>query len=172
MTGHFAIICLIPLVLAGTAVAQLVPEADESDKTKQVVGCGYPARQNVLVKIVDHKTSKPVEDDTVGEIWVQSASKAAGYYRKAEETKVDFEAAMDGDEGGGFLRTGDLGFVHNDELFICGRLKDLIIVGGRNYYPQDLEGTAEASTSLVRLGCSAAFTIDPTGHTDHRSVLI
>lgn len=140
-----------------------VVEGDESDKTKQIVGCGYPARQKVLVKIVDHEKSEPVADDAVGEIWVRSDSKAAGYYGKMKETKSDFEAVLDGDEGGGFLRTGDLGFLHNSELFICGRLKDLIIIGGRNYYPQDLEGTAEASTDLARLGCSAAFTIDPTG---------
>jgi acyl carrier protein len=73
---------------------------------------------------------------------------------------------------GGYLRTGDLGFMHNNELFICGRLKDLIIIGGRNYYPQDIESTAESASDLLRLGCSAAFTVDPTKEGDEEVALV
>lgn len=129
----------------------------------RLVGCGYPGRQGVDVKIVNTDTHEALGDDMVGEIWIQSPSKAAGYFGKPEQTKEDFHAQLsEGETKDGYLRSGDLGFLHNEELFICGRLKDLIIVGGRNYYPQDIEATAEASSDLLRPGCSAAFTIDPT----------
>jgi acyl-CoA synthetase (AMP-forming)/AMP-acid ligase II len=136
----------------------------EEATVSRLVGCGYPARQGVDVKIVNQETFRAVTEDVVGEIWIQSPSKAAGYYGKPEETKDDFHGKLadSSSNGDGWLRSGDLGFLHQQELFICGRLKDLIIVGGRNYYPQDIEATAEASSDLVRPGCSAAFTIDPT----------
>jgi acyl-CoA synthetase (AMP-forming)/AMP-acid ligase II len=155
----------------------LVREVDAATKANykndtngvvSIVGCGYPARQGVDVRIVDTTDDKnrPVDDDIVGEIWIHSPSKAAGYYGKPEESRHDFCAELNGSSAAGtttlYLRTGDLGFMHQSELFICGRLKDLIIVGGRNYYPQDIEATAEAcAADLVRPGCSAAFTIDP-----------
>ena len=136
------------------------------ESSSRLVGCGYPARQEVDLQIVDTTSFQALPEDKVGEIWIRSASKAAGYYQMPEETKVDFHGqladATTASLSDGYLRTGDLGFLHRDELFICGRLKDLIIVGGRNYYPQDLEATAEAASDLVRPGCSAAFTIDPT----------
>lgn len=130
------------------------------------VGCGYPARQGITVKIVDAETCQELPNGQVGEVWVTSESKAAGYYHKPEETKRDFNAVLSGNQNGKgtleFLRTGDLGFLNERELFICGRLKDLIIVGGRNYYPQDLEATAEVSISdSCRPGCTAAFTVNP-----------
>ena len=114
------------------------------------------------VKIVHTETHEVLSEDLVGEIWIRSPSKAAGYFGRPQQTKEDFDAHLKDGGDVGYLRSGDLGFLHNEELFICGRLKDLIIVGGRNYYPQDIEATAEASTDLLRPGCSAAFTIDPT----------
>jgi acyl-CoA synthetase (AMP-forming)/AMP-acid ligase II len=153
------------------SVVQICNDDSTKEMTK-CVGCGYPKRQGVDVKIVNTTTFQALPEDNVGEIWIQSPSKAAGYFGKPELTKHDFHAQLRSgstsnandvlDDINGYLRTGDLGFMHNDELFICGRLKDLIIVGGRNYYPQDLEATAEASSELLRPGCSAAFTIDPT----------
>lgn len=136
----------------------------DDDTVSRMIGCGYPERQGVDVRIVETEHRKQVGDDVVGEIWVHSESKAAGYFGKEKESKEDFHATLAADGSGSeYLRTGDLGFLHKGELFICGRLKDLIIVGGRNYYPQDIEATAEAAgNDLVRLGCSAAFTIDPT----------
>jgi acyl-CoA synthetase (AMP-forming)/AMP-acid ligase II len=139
-----------------------VVEIESSENVSRLIGCGFPANQNVDIRIVDRETSTELAEDTVGEIWIQSDSKAAGYFEKPQETKEDFHATLEGAVDGGYLRTGDLGFLHNQELFICGRLKDLIIVGGRNYYPQDMEATAEASNNSLRPGCSAAFTIDPT----------
>lgn len=148
----------------------VVKIVDKSDNgVTRLVGCGYPGRQHVDVKIVNTETCEALSEDLVGEIWIQSPSKAAGYFGKPELTKEDFHAQLKstGESNGNsndsdYLRTGDLGFMHGGELFICGRLKDLIIVGGRNYYPQDIEATAEASSDLLRPGCSAAFTIDPT----------
>lgn len=145
----------------------------------RLVGCGFPARQGVDVRIVDSESRQEVGPGRVGEIWVDSPSKARGYYGKEDESAEDFHATILEDGGGssggsnpavsvnGYLRTGDLGFLHNDELFICGRLKDLIIVAGRNYYPQDIEATAESvSANLLRPGCSAAFSVDPNTGVD------
>jgi len=149
-------------------VFKIVDGSRDSTAFTRLVGCGYPGRQNVDVKIVNTETLEALPEDQVGEIWIKSPSKAAGYFGKPELTMEDFHAQLkistesNGDENDGYLRTGDLGFMHKEELFICGRLKDLIIIGGRNYYPQDLEATAEASSDLLRPGCSAAFTIDPT----------
>jgi acyl carrier protein len=143
--------------------------SDESTTAKAVtrlVGCGKPP-PSVTVKIVDAETRMVCDDGAVGEIWIDSPSKAAGYYLKPTDTQEDFHASIVSDKSalarpGGYLRTGDLGFFHEGELFICGRLKDLIIVGGRNYYPQDIEATAEAVSEAIRPGCSAAFSIDST----------
>jgi hypothetical protein len=134
---------------------------DATEGVSRMIGCGFPESQGVNVQIVDPESFERLDEGIVGEIWVNSPSNALGYYGLEKETRRDFHATMKGSSTE-FLRTGDLGFLFNAELFICGRLKDLIIVGGRNYYPQDLEATAEASSDLVRLGCSAAFTIEPT----------
>jgi len=152
----------------------------------KIVGCGYPKKQKVDLRIVDHETCVELGEDLVGEIWVRSNSKADGYYANEEATKESFRAVIvkSGDDHNqdvckgdakdteeddtedisssayGYLRTGDLGFIHNDEVFICGRLKDLIIVRGRNFYPQDLESTAESLSDDFRPGCVAAFTLN------------
>ncbi len=133
-------------------------ELAAGDHATTLVGCGYPP-DSVDLRVVDPQTSHEQPEKVVGEIWLYSPSKAAGYYNMPEESARDFEAKMEGSDRG-YLRTGDLGFVYENELFICGRLKDLIIVGGRNYYPQDIEATAEAVSDMFRLGCTAAFTID------------
>jgi acyl carrier protein len=84
----------------------------------------------------------------------------AGYWNKKELTVEVFKASVQGDHSGPFLRTGDLGFFHEGELYISGRLKDLIIIHGRNYYPQDIEFIAEHSHAALRPNASAAFPID------------
>ena len=105
-----------------------------------VVGCGDPGRARppgvaaVRVEIVADGAA--VGEDRVGEVWVSSPSKAAGYWANPLKSAEDFAATLPGDETAAFLRTGDLGFLHDRELFICGRLKDLIIVRGRNHFPQ------------------------------------
>ena len=162
-SGGRQIISVRKATLEVDGTVQIV-DGDQDDSVSRLVGCGFPKRQGVDVRIVDHDTCKELPEDRVGEIWVTSKSKAAGYFGKRAESKGDFHARLkDVQPGpGGYLKTGDLGFLHKEELFVCGRLKDLIIVGGRNYYPQDLEATAEATSEHLRPGCSAAFTIDPT----------
>jgi len=135
--------------------------------TINFLGCGFPLNQNVDVRIVEPVRRVALPDGTVGEIWVNSPSKAKGYYgMSAKETNADFHASLEdgmkasSEKFGGYLRSGDLGFLHKEQLYICGRIKDLIIVGGRNHYPQDIEATAEECASEhVRPGCSAAFSV-------------
>jgi len=155
-------IVLSKLELERDGIVILRDASDHSGGSSRLIGCGFPSHQGVDVRIVNLEKMIEVVEDTVGEIWIRSPSKAAGYYNMPEETRLDFHGQLKGVNTGddGYLRTGDLGFIHKQELFICGRLKDLIIVGGRNYYPQDIEGTAEASSESLRPGCSAAFTID------------
>ena len=133
-----------------------------------IVGCGYPTRgEGVDLVIANSDTGGLCADNEVGEIWVNSPSKAAGYFGLEELTGKDFHATLTGDVSSsqydrstGFLRTGDLGFMYKSEVFICGRQKDLIIVRGSNHYPQDIEKTAEkAIANIVRPGCSAAFSV-------------
>jgi acyl-CoA synthetase (AMP-forming)/AMP-acid ligase II len=86
-----------------------------------------------------------------------------GYWQRPEETEETFGARIQGDDGGPWLRTGDLGFMHGPELVLCGRAKDLIIIHGRNIHPQDLEFTAEHAHPAVRLGGCAAFPVQGDG---------
>jgi acyl-CoA synthetase (AMP-forming)/AMP-acid ligase II len=137
----------------------------ESSQTVVVVGCGYPSRgEGVTVIIVDPDTGDMLQEDDIGEIWVDSPSKALGYWEKPDVTATEFFAKPTNyPTSDTFLRTGDLGFMHNSELFICGRLKDLIIVRGSNHYPQDIERTVEAACPQLRAGCSAAFSMKSSG---------
>jgi acyl-CoA synthetase (AMP-forming)/AMP-acid ligase II len=100
--------------------------------------------------------------DEIGEIWVSSPSVAQGYWKRPDETAYTFNAFRSDTREGPFLRTGDLGFLKDGELFVTGRLKDLIIIGGRNLYPNDIELTVEQSHASVRSGGCAAFSVDVT----------
>ena len=139
-----------------------MPEEDLKNKDLDIttlVGSGIPNGVDII--IVDPKTLAVMDEDWVGEIFVDSPSKAIGYWNKEKETENFFvklpEENRSPDKS--YLRTGDLGFFHNGELFICGRQKDLIIVRGRNIWPQDLEETVETCHELIRRGCVAAFSI-------------
>ncbi|MFY9573514.1 MAG: condensation domain-containing protein, partial [Blastocatellia bacterium] len=99
----------------------------------------------------------------IGEIWVSGQNIARGYWNRPEETERTFRAFLAGPGEGPFLRTGDLGFIEDGELFITGRLKDLIIIRGLNHYPQDIELTVERSHPSLRPGCVAAFSVDVAG---------
>jgi acyl-CoA synthetase (AMP-forming)/AMP-acid ligase II len=138
-------------------------------QTVVVVGCGYPSRgEDVTVIIVDPETRNVLQEDDIGEIWVNSPSKAMGYWEKPDTTAEEFFASPSSYHNSDtFLRTGDLGFLHNTELFICGRLKDLIIVRGSNHYPQDIERTVEQACPQLRAGCSAAFSMKRSGGPKH-----
>jgi acyl-CoA synthetase (AMP-forming)/AMP-acid ligase II len=135
-----------------------VAPATSPQSARMLVGCGRTGLGQ-SVRIVDPATHEPLGDDRVGEIWVSGASVARGYFGREEDTRRIFEARLSTGEGS-FLRTGDLGFVSGGELFVTGRLKDLIIVDGRNHYPQDIELTVERCHPAVRPGCAAAFASD------------
>lgn len=115
------------------------------------------------VHIVDPDTHVACAEGEVGEIWVRGASVAQGYWNRAEESVANFGARLAIGGDGPFLRTGDLGFMRDGELYVTGRRKDLMIFRGRNYYPQDVEQVVEQSHPLVRAGCVAAFSADLGG---------
>ena len=140
--------------------------AEENVSTLVSIGKSHPD-QNVI--IVDSETLTECKEDRVGEIWVAGPSVAQGYWQRPEESDYTFHAHLQ-DGSGPFLRTGDMGFVQNGELFITGRLKDLIIIRGSNHYPQDIEKTVEASHPALRLNGSAAFSIEAEG--EERLVIV
>ncbi len=125
---------------------------------KILVGCGRALDAHELV-IVDPETRQPKGDDQIGEIWFRGPSVAVGYWGRDDETRETFEAHLAAGDGP-FLRTGDLGFLRGGELYVTGRRKDLVILRGKNHYPQDLELTAERAHVAVRPGCVVAFAVD------------
>ena len=112
------------------------------------------------IQIVDPETLMTCEENTIGEIWLHSPSVTKGYIHNEEATSKGFEARINGQPDKHYLRSGDLGFIHKGELFITGRLKDMIIIRGENYYPQDIEWTVEKSHSLLAKGGGAVFSIE------------
>lgn len=136
--------------------------APHDDGARTVVGCGSPTGSEV--RIVDPTTAIECPPDHIGEIWVRGPSVAGGYWNRPEESLATFGAVMGNSGEGPFLRTGDLGFVHDGEVVVTGRAKDLVIIDGRNHYPQDIEHTVSSSTSVLRPGGCAVFSVDgPTG---------
>lgn len=131
----------------------------ESGKNGQaLVSCGHPWLDS-RISIVDPDTRSPCENGRIGEIWVSGPSVALGYWGKEEDTTEVFRAQTGSGEGP-FLRTGDLGFLHDGRLFVTGRSKDLIIVRGRNHYPQDIEDTVSTSHPALEPQRCAAFSVD------------
>lgn len=139
------------------------PAKPKSEGARPLVGCGRVLPGERVV-IVDADTMREVASGKVGEIWVQSGSVGKGYWNKLEATRETFQARLANDPGAGdFLRTGDLGFISEGQLYVTGRLKDLIIVRGVNRYPQDIEVTVESSNDSLRNSCAGAFAIDHDG---------
>jgi acyl-CoA synthetase (AMP-forming)/AMP-acid ligase II len=130
--------------------------------SRTLVGCG-PWLLDTQVVIVHPDTATRCGPDEVGEIWVAGTSVAQGYWNRPEDTARTFQAYLAESGQGPFLRTGDLGFVYQGQIFITGRLKDLIIVEGRNHYPQDIEFTVEQCHPALRPGGCAAFVIAADG---------
>lgn len=129
------------------------------DNARKLVGSGQQLADEEIV-IADPETMTRCAPGQVGEIWVVNPSIAQGYWRRREETEHTFRARLRDTDEGSFLRTGDFGFFQDGELFVAGRLKDLIIIRGLNHYPHDIELTVEKSHSSLRPGCGAAFTVD------------
>src|SRR5262249_27544091 len=136
--------------------------SSESKDAISLVGCGLPM-PDTTIAIVDPESKTRCQPDQIGEVWVSSPSVGQGYWNRLEETDTVFKSFIRDTNEGPFLRTGDLGFLHDGEVFIRGRLKDLIIVRGNNHYPQDIEYTVEKSHPALRAGCSAAFSVEADG---------
>jgi len=135
----------------------------------RVISCGR-ARAEGRIRIVDPQTRVAMRDGLVGEVWIAGPSVAKGYWRQPQLSEQTFGAFLaDGSEGP-WLRSGDLGFLRDGELYVVGRLKDLIIIRGVNHYPTDLERTAGTCHAAVRPGCGAAFSVLEEG--EERLVVI
>jgi acyl-CoA synthetase (AMP-forming)/AMP-acid ligase II len=129
-----------------------------------IVGCGG-ALAGEAIAIVDPETRTRLSWDRVGEIWVRGGNVADGYWGNEEASRATFAAQIEGEPDADWLRTGDVGFIDAaGELFVTGRIKDVIIVRGANHYPQDIEHTAQATAACLRAGFGAAFSVlDPGG---------
>lgn len=136
----------------------LAAPADSAMKSKRLISSGRAPHGHEVV-IVDPAGNSPVSERHVGEVWVASASVAEGYWTGSAESASVFGATLPEYPGRLFLRTGDLGFIADGELFITGRIKELLIVRGRNVFPQDLETIAQTVDSRLRPGCGAAFNL-------------
>jgi amino acid adenylation domain-containing protein len=147
---------------AALAAHRAAPAGAGSPGGVDLAGSGVPG-SGVTLAVVDPETLVPCAGGEVGEIWVRGPSVAQGYWRRAEETERTFAARFAGTGEGPFLRTGDLGFLWKGEVYVTGRRKDLIILRGRNLYPQDIEETAGRSAPALRPGCCAAFAVDHGG---------
>lgn len=134
----------------------------EARQVRRVVGCGVPVGDTRVV-IADPDTRERCGPDRVGEIWLAGTSVAQGYWNDPVESERTFRAVLVGGQDGPYLRTGDLGFVKQGELFVTGRLKDLLIVRGRNHYPQDIERTVEQCHASFQRGGAAAFSVEQAG---------
>jgi thioester reductase-like protein len=141
--------------------ARMTKEVSEIGAATQIVSCGTPL-PGLTVKIVDPEKHVALEPDRIGEIWIAGGSKCLGCWNNPELTMKLFHARLvdDSPYDDGYLRTGDMGFFHDGELFVCGRIKDMIILRGQNYYPQDIEAVVEKASGLVRSNCVVAFQIN------------
>ncbi len=147
----------------GELLTQNRVEATSSESDRHwVVSSGQACPKHDLI-IVNPETQYPCPERHVGEIWISGLSVAQGYWKQPGKTIEIFQAYLADTGAGPYLRTGDLGFLQGGELFVTGRLKDVIIIRGQNYYPQDIELTVESSHPMLRAGCGAAFSADIEG---------
>ena len=141
--------------------AGFVREASSPNDERILVGSGRPL-PGEIVNVVDPRTSERLEPGRIGEIWVAGPSVGNGYFGKSELTDATFNARLANDDRN-YLRTGDLGFFADGQLFVTGRIKDLIIIRGVNHYPQDIEQTVEQADPRLRTGAAAAFSLAVDG---------
>lgn len=144
------------------AILETTPETTPEAEAMPLVGSGYPGL-DTEVRIVDPSTGTEKAAGAVGEIWVAGGGVAQGLWGDPEASAATLGASLSTAPGRRFLRTGDLGCLLDGELYVTGRLKDMIVVQGRNHYPQDLELDAETAFPALRPGCAAAFSIDDDG---------
>lgn len=145
-------------------VVRVPEQRADGGRASVYIGCGGITKPGSRVRIVDPETRLPCPVDRIGEIWVDSATKAAGYFGRPEESRDAFYAEVRGEpDPRRYLRTGDLGFFAEGELFVTGRRKDVIILRGRNHYAEDLEESVRRCHPAIRPGGVAAFALDVAG---------
>ncbi|MGZ4111781.1 MAG: AMP-binding protein, partial [Tumebacillaceae bacterium] len=154
--------------LERNCVVEVDGEVTEGDRT--LVSSGRQRFSGQRIEIVDAESGIICDEEQVGEIWVAGPSVAQGYWNRVEQTEQTFGAYLADSDEGPFLRTGDLGFVRDGELYITGRLKDLIIIRGRNYYPQDIEFAVQESHVALPSGFGAAVSVEIAG--EERLVIV
>lgn len=130
----------------------------EQGASKTLVSCGMASSQHEI-KIVDPETKSLLSENTVGEIWVNGPSVAQGYWDNPEQTECVFKAQIANEPGKLYLRTGDLGFINQRNLYVTGRIKDLIVIRGCKYYPKDLENTIKEINPIFQLHETVALSI-------------
>lgn len=146
----------------GLEAGQIIPVTEDAPNSRQVVGCGQ-SLPGQTVRIADPETRAECPPGKMGEVWMEGPSVAQGYWERPEETREVFHAYLSDTGEGPFLRTGDLGFLRDGELYIAGRLKDLIIIAGSNYYPPDIEQAVEEAHPALRPAGAAAFLAEVEG---------
>ncbi|MFK7765955.1 MAG: aminotransferase class I/II-fold pyridoxal phosphate-dependent enzyme [Mariniblastus sp.] len=137
---------------------RVVRVSSDDKNARSLVGCGKVLEEEEVL-IVHPETRRTLPDDKIGEIWIDSPSSGQGYWKRPDVTKETFQARLNPDNGKNYVRSGDLGFMDKGELFVTGRLKDMIIVRGVNRYPQDIEATVEHCHPVTRSGGAAAFAV-------------
>ncbi|TCP59318.1 amino acid adenylation domain-containing protein [Tumebacillus sp. BK434] len=159
---------------AGAALLEkcAVPVAEEQEGDRRLVSSGRALESGQRIIIADPQGGTACPEGQVGEIWLSGPSVAQGYWQREAQTAETFGARLAGADAAEstFLRTGDLGFVWEGELYVTGRLKDLLILRGRNYYPQDIEQTVQESHPAVHNGNGAAFSVEVDG--EERLVIV
>lgn len=152
----------------------------EHKQSVEIVSCGVPL-DRTEIRIVDTETLQSVEDQTVGEIWVRGPSVADHYWGKPELSAATFQARLTPDadqatqtaaDSNSFLRTGDLGFIYQGELFVSGRLKDLIIIAGRNFFAHELEAAIQSTHEALKVDGGAAFSVTFGESGEERLVIV
>lgn len=131
-------------------------------ESRKLTACGY-SWHGMSISIVNPDSKNLKESGAIGEVWVKGPSVTRGYWNDKEGTEKTFNAFISGTNDGPWLRTGDLGFIHKGQLYVTGRLKDLIIIRGANFFPDDIEFSAEKSNGALRKNTSAAFSTDIDG---------
>lgn len=148
---------------SGLEEHSLIPASADNQHSITLAGCGQNLGQQ-QIRVISPDTLEPCPQGQIGEIWVSGPSVAKGYWNNPAETEATMNARIAGTGEGPFLRTGDLGFMHGQELFITGRLKNMIIIDGKNHYPHDIERTVTLSHIAIPPGGCAVFTIPDQGN--------
>ncbi len=157
---HPVFACLDTSALEQDKIVEADPQQEKG--TRIMASCGQLVCET-KVAIVNPDTLTRCAEDEVGEIWVSDPSMAQGYWQRKEATEETFQAYIKDTQEGPFLRTGDLGFLKEGELYITGRMKDLIIIRGTNHYPQDIEWTVQHLNPVFRSDYGAAFSVEVEG---------